>query len=117
MHGIRLGGYAFCRGLFTFAFPYEKKVCDVIHQRGGLVKLHMCGNTTKLLLDLVTCGADLFNVDHMVDFSLATEVYTKNEKSFKGNLNPVDHMLHATPRECYEKALECINSAKDIVYF
>ena len=95
----------------AFALPYERRVCAAIHAAGGLVKLHICGNTRHLLPDMVTSGADLFNVDHLVDFSLACETYGAAEKCFKGNLNPVADMLQATPEQCQRLALERLRQA------
>jgi MtaA/CmuA family methyltransferase len=86
-----------------FALPYEKRVIEKIHQAGGLAKLHICGNTTHLLPDMVQCGADLFNVDHLVPLDLACAAYGKADKAFKGNLDPVADLLHATPRECEKR--------------
>jgi len=95
----------------AFALPYERRVCAAIHAAGGLVKLHICGNTRHLLQDMVTSGADLFNVDHLVDFSLACKTYGAAEKCFKGNLNPVADMLQATPELCERLALNCLRQA------
>lgn len=95
-----------------FALPYEQKVCEAVHKAGGLVKLHICGNTTKLLPDMVLSGADLFNVDHMVDLSLAIKTYDKSQKAFKGNINPVADMLGVPPEECQRKAEDCIKMAQ-----
>jgi MtaA/CmuA family methyltransferase len=93
-----------------FALPYEQRVCESVHARDGLVKLHICGNTGALLPDMTRCGADLFNVDHMVDLVRAGDIYGAAGKSFKGNLNPVA-MLRATPEECRQKALDCLRMA------
>ncbi len=99
-----------------FALPYEKRVTNAIHEAGGLVKLHVCGNTSNLLEDMVESGADLFNVDHMVDFDGACRVYTKAGKCFKGNLDPVTDILQATPEQCRHKAAECIKKAENSRY-
>ena len=32
-----------------FALPYEKRVVEAIHRRGGFVKTHICGNTTGII--------------------------------------------------------------------
>ena len=32
-----------------FGLPYEQRVCEAIHKSGGLVKLHICGNTKTCL--------------------------------------------------------------------
>jgi MtaA/CmuA family methyltransferase len=78
-----------------FALPYEQRVTEAIHAADGMAKLHICGNTTALLEDMTRCGADLFNVDHMVDFDRAIAVYGAANLAFKGNLNPVEELLRA----------------------
>jgi len=99
-----------------FALPYEQRVCAAVYQAGGLVKLHICGNTTHLLNDMARSGADLFNVDHLVDFSIAKEVYDKAGKCFKGNLNPVADLLQATPAACEQRAMDCLWMAQGSRY-
>lgn len=95
-----------------FVLPYEQRVCDAVHGAGGLVKLHICGNTAKLLADMVLSGADLFNVDHMVDLRSACEIYGNANKCLKGNLDPVADMLQASPQVCEERTLECLRIAE-----
>lgn len=99
-----------------FALPYEQRVCDAVHKMGGLVKLHICGNTAGLLKYMVLSGSDLYNVDHMVDFHKAMEVYGEAGKAFKGNLDPVADMLYSTPEECQKKAKLLIEQAKGKQY-
>jgi MtaA/CmuA family methyltransferase len=95
-----------------FALPYEQRICRAMHDAGGLVKLHVCGNTRALLADMARSGADLFNVDHMVDLARAVEVYGGAGKCLKGNLNPVTDMLQSTPDRCRQRALACMATAK-----
>jgi MtaA/CmuA family methyltransferase len=99
-----------------FALPYEQWVCQAIHEAGGLVKLHVCGNTTHLLAQMATSGADLFNVDHMVPLERARDVYTAHDKCFKGNLDPVEQIMRASPEECRRQARECITLAEGTKY-
>jgi MtaA/CmuA family methyltransferase len=94
-----------------FALPYEQRVCEAVHAAGGLIKLHICGNTTHILDDMACSGADLFNVDHLVAFSAARRVYAGAQVCFKGNLDPVTDMLQATPEACQAQALACIDMA------
>ena len=94
-----------------FALPYEQRVCEAAHGKGGLVKLHICGNTSHLLKDMAKSGADLFNVDHLVDFKLALDVYGKRKLCFKGNLNPVADMMQATPEQCEEVCFDRLRRA------
>jgi MtaA/CmuA family methyltransferase len=99
-----------------FALPYQQRVCDAIHSAGGLVKLHICGNTSALVESMVESGADLFNVDHMVPFGQARDVYSRHGKCFKGNLDPVEDMLRATPETCRAAAHGCIALARGSAY-
>jgi MtaA/CmuA family methyltransferase len=99
-----------------FALPYEQEVCRAVHEAGGLVKLHICGNTTHLLSKMATSGADLFNVDHLVPLSKARDVYAAHDKCFKGNLDPVAHIMQATPDQCRERAHGCISLARGTKY-
>jgi MtaA/CmuA family methyltransferase len=94
-----------------FALPYEQQVIEAVHCKGGLVKLHICGNTSSLLPYMVESGADLYNVDHMVDLSEALEIYNSHLKCTKGNINPVSDMLLATPEQCSEAAKKCLSLA------
>jgi len=99
-----------------FALPYEQRVCAAVHQAGALIKLHICGKTAHLLTDMVFSGADLFNVDHLVEFSTAREVYTRAGRCFKGNLDPVMDMLQASPETCAQRSMECLRSAQGTRY-
>jgi uroporphyrinogen decarboxylase len=99
-----------------FALPYEQRVCEAVHAANGTVKLHICGNTSRLLHDMIGSGADLFNVDHLVDFPLALEVYGGVARCFKGNLNPVTDLLQATPEQCEQMAWERLRMATGKAY-
>lgn len=94
-----------------FALPYERRVVDAVHCADGLVKLHICGNTTHLLRDMVRCGADLFNVDHLVRFEDACGAYGEASKAFKGNLDPVADLLQATPEHCQARCRDVLEKA------
>jgi len=99
-----------------FALPYEQRVCEAIHAANSLVKLHVCGDTRALLPQMATCGADLFNVDHLVPLAQAKAVYGAAGKCFKGNLDPVAQMMQATPDECAAHALRCLAEAGSAPY-
>jgi len=91
-------------------------VCRAVHDKGGLVKLHICGNTSQLLPDMVSCGADLYNVDHMVDFEKAMQTYSSAGKAFKGNLNPVTDIFQAEPEAVFNKARALVQAAQGKQY-
>jgi MtaA/CmuA family methyltransferase len=95
-----------------FALPYEQRVVQAVHAAGGMVKLHICGNTRHLLTDMVKSDADLFNVDHLVSLGDAAEVYKAAGKCFKGNLNPVADLMQSDAVTCRARAEECLRLAQ-----
>jgi MtaA/CmuA family methyltransferase len=99
-----------------FALPYESRACAAVHDAGGLVKLHICGNTTASLRDMARAGADLYSVDHLVPLTSARDVFGEAGLCYKGNLDPVADMLQATPEHCLERALACIHLAEGTPY-
>jgi MtaA/CmuA family methyltransferase len=99
-----------------FALPYEQQVCQAIHDAGGLVKLHVCGSTTHLLEQMATSGADLFNVDHMVPLDRARDAYSAHGRCYKGNLDPVEQLMRASPEQCRTAAHACIALAEGTRY-
>jgi MtaA/CmuA family methyltransferase len=100
-----------------FALPYEQRVTAAIKNAGGMSKLHMCGDSSHLLNDLINNGADLYNVDSKVDFGTACKVYGQSCKALKGNLNPVSDLMQATPEHAYNAAKQCIEKARGLKYF
>ncbi len=95
-----------------FALPYEREVCQALHEAGAMVKLHICGDTSRLLKDMTTCGADLFNVDHLVDFDLACRTYSQSGICFKGNLNPVTDFSEVSPERCRTRCWDLLERTK-----
>jgi uroporphyrinogen-III decarboxylase len=73
-------------------------------------------DTRSLLPQMAACGADLFNVDHLVPLARAKAVYAAAGKCFKGNLDPVAQMMQATPEECEAHAFRCLAEAAGARY-
>jgi len=59
---------------------------------------------------------DLFNVDFLVDFAHACEVYGRAGKCFKGNLHPVADLLESTPERCQQAAFDRLQRARGLRY-
>ena len=55
-------------------FPHQKQLVNLIHQAGGLVRMHICGNITHLLGKIGELGVDLVDLDWMVDLKKARQV-------------------------------------------
>jgi MtaA/CmuA family methyltransferase len=89
-----------------FALPYEKRIFSAVHELGGLTRLHICGDTTHLLPDMPESGADIIDLDWMVDMKQAAGYFGKRA-AICGNMDPVAVMLQGTPEQVYQATREC----------
>lgn len=89
-----------------FALPYQKKLIAAIHEAGAKAKLHICGNLTPVLGLAAQSGADIIDLDYMVDLSRAADVFPK-DISICGNFDPVSVLLQGTPEEVKAAVKRC----------
>ncbi len=80
-----------------FALPYEQRIFDAVRQLGGVSRLHICGNTTHLLGDMARSGAEIIDIDWMVDMRRA--VGHVDGAVVCGNIDPVAILLQGTPAQ------------------
>jgi MtaA/CmuA family methyltransferase len=83
-----------------FALPYEQRIFEAIKAKGAIPRLHICGNTTHLLKDMAQSGAQIVDIDSMVDMRQAAEEL--DGICICGNLNPVSIFLQGTPDQVRE---------------
>lgn len=94
-----------------FVLPYEKRLFDEIHKMGARVKLHICGNITPILSDIVQSGADIVDVDWMVDFKYAVQTLG-DSISACGNFDPVEILLRGAPETVKGAVQACVDISK-----
>jgi len=95
-----------------FALPYEKRLFDAIHEAGAKVKLHICGDIAPIL-DLVhLSGADIIDIDWMVDFGRAVDTFS-NKCSACGNFDPVEIMLRGKPKRVEQAVRKCVEAGNE----
>ncbi len=71
-----------------YVLPLHRELFDYIHSLGVPVKLHICGNITRHLPLVAASGADIIDIDWMVDMDGAFES-TGGTSILCGNLDPV----------------------------
>ncbi len=98
------------RAYREFGLPYEQRIIRAIHEAGGKVKLHICGNTTRHLADMAQTGADIVDVDWMVPYAEAIRLMPGI--SVNGNFDPVGVLLQGTPEQVAEAVRAC-HAARD----
>jgi MtaA/CmuA family methyltransferase len=80
-----------------FGLPYEQRIFAAVRAAGGIPRLHICGNTTRLLADMAKSGAQIVDLDWMVDLEKARSTFG-DEIAPCGNHDPVAVMLQGSPR-------------------
>ncbi len=90
-----------------FALPYEQRIFAAVHEMGAIARLHICGNTNKIVDAMVDSGADIIDLDHMVDMASAAAKHG-DKVSFCGNFDPVTVMLQGTPEAVYAASTHCM---------
>jgi MtaA/CmuA family methyltransferase len=81
----------------SFALPYEQRIFAAVQAAGAIPRLHICGSTTHLLADIARSGAQIVDLDWMVDLGQAARVL--QGQWVCGNLDPVSVFLQGTPEQ------------------
>ena len=96
-----------------YGFPWDKAIVDYVHENGGRVKLHICGNITPLLELLTEVAPDILDIDWMVDFHRAAEIFKNTATSVCGNIDPVEVIMRGTPKTVEEAVRSCIEAGTE----
>lgn len=95
-----------------FVLPYTIELMQFIHDKGGMVCYHICGDTSNIVGEMVKSGCDMLSVDNIVSLQQTKEV-AGAKMPILGNVNPVDVMVFASPEEVYNQSVACIEQAWD----
>jgi MtaA/CmuA family methyltransferase len=90
----------------VFALPYEQRIFKAVHTLGAITRLHICGNTTRLLPDMLRSGADIIDLDWMVDLAWAGDLVA-DRAALCGNFDPVSVMLQGSPDQVRTAVRHC----------
>lgn len=79
------------------ALPFEQRaIAGIKAETGRPVSLHICGRATPYLSGMASSGADVLELDHLVDLGAACRVVGA-EIALWGNLDPVGLLARSTP--------------------
>jgi uroporphyrinogen decarboxylase len=96
-----------------YGLPWDKAIVDYVHENGGRVKLHICGNISSILELLVETAPDILDIDWMVDFHRAAEMCAGTKIAVSGNMDPVEVMMRGNPAVVEKAVLRCIEEGTD----
>ncbi len=94
-----------------FVLPLHRELFDYIHSLGALVKLHICGNITRHLTLIGTSGADIVDIDWMVDMDAARRELG-DRVTLCGNLDPVSAVQDRTAHEVFELSRKLVEKRR-----
>ncbi|MFA5865935.1 MAG: uroporphyrinogen decarboxylase family protein [Phycisphaerae bacterium] len=86
-------------------FPKEKTLVQAIHNAGGYVRLHICGNISHLLPEIAKLKVDILDVDWQVDMAKARDILG-SQTVLMGNLDPANDVMRGTPESIKEKLIQ-----------
>jgi MtaA/CmuA family methyltransferase len=93
-----------------FVWPYEKKLVDALHGEGIKTRLHICGNTRRILEGMGRLHCSIVDLDSLSPVSEGREKMGP-EQVLLGNLDPVKVLKEGTPESVYEALGECHRQA------
>jgi uroporphyrinogen decarboxylase len=91
-----------------FALPYEQRIFAAVRQLGAVPRLHICGNTSRLLKLMAQSGAAIVDIDWMVDYAEAARIFAEQGVAICGNFDPVAVMLSGTPEQVRAAVRACL---------
>ncbi len=96
-----------------YCLEFDTRIIKDIHDMGAKAKLHICGNTEPILELIAKTQADIFDADHVVDFSKAIEAFKGTNTVANGNLDPVAHMMRADEQIITEEVKKRLDLADE----
>ncbi len=91
-----------------FAMPSTKRVSEVVTELGLKPILHVCGDTTKILLYVKEIAPAAFTFDYAADVALVKEAIG-DSICLIGNVDPSDTLLMGSPEKVRQDTQECID--------
>jgi MtaA/CmuA family methyltransferase len=91
-----------------FALPYEQRIFAAVREAGAIPRLHICGDTTHLLPFMAQSGAQIIDVDWMVDIGRAGALFAEHGIAVCGNFDPLAVALRGTPEQVYAATQDCM---------
>jgi len=95
-----------------FVFPLEKILVDHTHSLNAMVKLHICGNTTGILPDMIKTGADIVDIDHLVTSMADFIPLFSSEQVPSGNSDPVTIIRDGNRKTIEDSVNQCYKITK-----
>lgn len=94
----------------TFRQFVQPFLCEITTSTRALNKytsLHICGNTTRILKDILIIRPDCYSLESKVDLGEARRILG-GKVCVLGNVSPTGPFLNGKPEEVYNEARQCL---------
>ncbi len=95
-----------------FVLPYTIELMENIHDHKGMVCYHICGDTKKIIPEMLKTKPDMISIDNRVPIEFAKELIQPHVP-LVGNVDPVETMILGTPEDVDKAVKHCIKEAYD----
>ncbi len=92
-----------------FVAPFLKELVKRAREKGKYSMIHICGNTSKILQEIVDIRPNCFSLDQKVDLRQAKEVLG-GKVCVAGNVSPTGVFLNGMPEEVLAEAKACVQA-------
>jgi MtaA/CmuA family methyltransferase len=92
--------------------PWQRKLIAAIQEAGARVRLHICGNTRRMLAAMGTSGADMIDLDYPSPIAEARSAM-REDQVLLGNLDPVRTLRDGDVMRVREAIAQCHREAGD----
>jgi MtaA/CmuA family methyltransferase len=95
-----------------FVWPYEQRMIEGVHRLGAKSRLHICGNTRRILAGMGTLGSDIVDLDFLAPLDEGRAAMGPSQVLL-GNIAPVRDLQRGAPESVYAIMGECHRQAGD----
>ena len=95
-----------------FVLPYTIELMENIHDHKGMVCYHICGDTKKIIPEMLKTKPDMISIYNRVPIGFAKELI-QPYMPLVGNVDPVETMILGTPEDVDKAVKYCIKEAYD----
>lgn len=88
-----------------YALPWERRVVEAIAARGGTIGIHICGDATGIIEDMVSTGARFLQVDFKID-RVRCKAAAAGRTTLIGTVDPSGVLTLGTPDDVRAAAEE-----------
>jgi MtaA/CmuA family methyltransferase len=89
-----------------FVLSWEKRLVEQIHALGVPARLHICGNTKKIVRGMGETKCEIVDLDFLTPLAEARAAMGP-EQVLLGNIDPVRALRDGTPESVYAAISEC----------